>query len=199
MPTASSSTLSIPFPTLRATSEPPLDAPSNPPRLLRTHTNPMQEYSWEWGNFPQPSPMQTTFPMRTDFKGKDKEGSSSTLPLSPDTSPERRQTEEYGAGGRLGVSMSDETLFRVSVDGRPSEFELSIIRDSDEEDTRGRQPRGAGSDPFFDLKQMDEFEAGTKFDEGKVDFESFLDDPSIVDHPHLVIRWNSDQLVHGHG
>lgn len=150
----------------------------------------MQEYSWEWGNFPKPSPLHPTF----KGKGRDiplNEASHKRALISPDPSPERRQTDDYGAGGRLGASMSDETIFIVSVDGRRSEFELSVIQES-EQDTRGRKPRG--SESFFDLKQMDEFEAGIIFDAGKLDFESFLDDPKLVDDPNLVIRWNSDQL-----
>lgn len=56
----------------RATSEPPPDldddidvtglpSSSSRPDLGKLSVLPVQEYSWEWGAFPQPSPMKTTF------------------------------------------------------------------------------------------------------------------------------------------
>lgn len=58
---------------LRATSEPPPDhdEQQDGPSLQAL---PVQEYSWEWGAFPQPSPMKNTFGMgRFDsIKGKGK-------------------------------------------------------------------------------------------------------------------------------
>ncbi|TFK43792.1 Lipin/Ned1/Smp2-domain-containing protein [Crucibulum laeve] len=61
----------VPFPTFRATSEPPPDTddhehatPSSPePSSSKSKLAPLQvqEYSWEWGAFPQPSPMKATF------------------------------------------------------------------------------------------------------------------------------------------
>ncbi|KAF7981688.1 hypothetical protein HWV62_32248 [Athelia sp. TMB] len=70
-PTTSSLPRPPPSPlTLRATSEPP------PESELGAHPHVeelQQEYSWEWGAFPQPSPMTTkfpTFPRLGDLKGK---------------------------------------------------------------------------------------------------------------------------------
>lgn len=57
----------ITFPSFRATSEPPpdtteeegnLSSSSKPPLKIQP---PQQEYSWEWGAFPQPSPMKASF------------------------------------------------------------------------------------------------------------------------------------------
>ncbi|KAE9409869.1 LNS2-domain-containing protein [Gymnopus androsaceus JB14] len=73
-----SQSLTVPFPT-RATSEPPPNLPPSstsafPPASPGPSTSkrftspgkltvltPVQEYSWEWGAFPQPSPMKTSF------------------------------------------------------------------------------------------------------------------------------------------
>ena len=57
---------------MRATSEPPPeweDQPDVNQRALALNSNvPLQEYSWEWGAFPQPSPMTTTFGKSRKFE-----------------------------------------------------------------------------------------------------------------------------------
>ncbi|KIM91230.1 hypothetical protein PILCRDRAFT_811742 [Piloderma croceum F 1598] len=55
--------LKIPQPTLRATSEPPPnhEEQQSPDTRDSCSIMPVQEYSWEWGAFPQPSPMKTSF------------------------------------------------------------------------------------------------------------------------------------------
>lgn len=45
----------------RATSEPPLDLDGHEDAQDGSLSIPVQEYSWEWGGFPQPSPMKTSF------------------------------------------------------------------------------------------------------------------------------------------
>lgn len=64
---SSESSEPITFPSFRATSEPPpdmmeeennLSSSSKPPLKIQP---PQQEYSWEWGAFPQPSPMKASF------------------------------------------------------------------------------------------------------------------------------------------
>ncbi|KAF5387989.1 hypothetical protein D9615_000643 [Tricholomella constricta] len=63
-------TSSVAFPSVRATSEPPPDAdddshPMLSPQLQASSSKltltSVQEYSWEWGAFPQPSPMKSSF------------------------------------------------------------------------------------------------------------------------------------------
>ncbi|KAF9464839.1 Lipin/Ned1/Smp2-domain-containing protein [Collybia nuda] len=61
------------FPSFRATSEPPPDMEEHELQSPSRHNKqpssssklniltPVQEYSWEWGAFPQPSPMKTSF------------------------------------------------------------------------------------------------------------------------------------------
>lgn len=106
---------------LRATSEPPQNFPSSSHthanasakgtsvHQISTHagSDPVQEYSWEWGAFPQPSPMQTKFPSRFEssaarVKGKGRMHSSalgsgvSGLGLDGD---ETYESYGYGKGG----------------------------------------------------------------------------------------------------
>jgi phosphatidate phosphatase LPIN len=60
-----SPSVSAPLPVLRATSEPPPDTEveldPRPSSHLGVSDIPVQEYSWEWGEFPQPSPFTPTF------------------------------------------------------------------------------------------------------------------------------------------
>ncbi|KAG5648821.1 hypothetical protein DXG03_000170 [Asterophora parasitica] len=68
-------TSSVPFPSFRAASEPPRDDDDHPRPIASAHQHhpsssassskltlsTVQEYSWEWGAFPQPSPMKSSF------------------------------------------------------------------------------------------------------------------------------------------
>lgn len=84
----------IPFPTPRSTSEPPMDTELNGQPLLQISDDPIvnglglsmappvQEYSWEWGAFPQPSPMKNSFKdPRWDTLGKAKTKGKTRLPM----------------------------------------------------------------------------------------------------------------------
>ncbi|KAF5392965.1 hypothetical protein D9757_001254 [Collybiopsis confluens] len=222
--------LSLPFPT-RATSEPPpelsIQSASPPPSANSsnlTHFSgpgklnvltPVQEYSWEWGAFPQPSPMKTSFsksgrletglglgvgaigagegddyelsngdlrqgrtvttwgrapgkssrgrvnlgPLGLSTVDSDDENEhpnlrSRSVPPGLDESPTRDRKREsrssltqemltkmddtspsrvYGTGGKLGVSQRDPTLFKVLIDGKRFEFELSLVEYEDDE------------------------------------------------------------------
>ncbi|KAG6910120.1 hypothetical protein DXG01_012879 [Tephrocybe rancida] len=69
----------VTFPMLRAASEPPPDFTEHLPSMTSSQSrasssklpplSPVQEYSWEWGAFPQPSPMKTTFSKGGRFEG----------------------------------------------------------------------------------------------------------------------------------
>lgn len=54
----------IPFPSLRVTSVPPSDIPSHP-------SAPSDDYSWEWGGFPQRSPIGMQYPVPTPLQTLD--------------------------------------------------------------------------------------------------------------------------------
>jgi phosphatidate phosphatase LPIN len=240
--------------------------------------NPVQEYSWDWGAFPQPSPLKATFnksgrveptlgngtypalggPKLTSSKtwgrvaakslGKrrgaekvmtllsdvdqdeenDKEGGGRSQSVPPgvkgspwnrrstrsyfddiedgeedeDVQQMKREQDEvaYGTGGRMKASKADRTVFQVNAHGQKSFFELSIIsaNESSSPDERGRKGKdglsgGVSSD--VDITSMDSFDLETKFDEGKIDFDKFIQDESIVNHPGLVIRWAGSQSV----
>lgn len=102
------------FPTFRAISEPPPDAddhehlpgpssqnqttsPSSTPLSL---LSPTQEYSWEWGAFPQPSPMKTTFGGRSWGKGKGMTNMEISGLSSVDVSEEQQDRESEHEHGR---------------------------------------------------------------------------------------------------
>ncbi|KAG6832181.1 hypothetical protein H0H92_004913 [Tricholoma furcatifolium] len=81
-PLSTSLPSSVTFPVMRAASEPPPDILDHPPALpYQSHNqassskiklptlSPVQEYSWEWGAFPQPSPLQPTFPKSSRIEG----------------------------------------------------------------------------------------------------------------------------------
>jgi hypothetical protein len=54
----------IPFPSLRVTSVPPSDIPNHP-------SAPSDDYSWEWGGFPQRSPIGMQYPVPTPLQALD--------------------------------------------------------------------------------------------------------------------------------
>ncbi|KAJ4479152.1 nuclear elongation and deformation protein 1 [Lentinula aciculospora] len=253
--------LVLPFPN-RAISEPPPDlifpsassAPNSASPTLTTSKrfigpgklnvlSPVQEYSWEWGAFPTPSPMKSSFgkggrlesglgplgseedhydlssadPRRGKFsttrgrkfgtefldsKGKgilsglstvdsDDEAvdnihaRSRSVPPGVDESPTRDRknpligihrgpdasedsmgrkkeynadvasfsgSSGYGAGGKLSVSKSDSTVFKVSIEGKKVDFELSLVEYAEKErNERGDSGTEAESDDHEEL------------------------------------------------
>ncbi|KZT24587.1 LNS2-domain-containing protein [Neolentinus lepideus HHB14362 ss-1] len=225
----------VPFPTMRATSEPPPEheASYSSPRkhpLLPVQTSntagpselpaqPGEEYSWEWGAFPQKSPMEADFPRplfpmvvnEVMAKGKGKEVSPNhneqlsdseamsaaradmhrSVSVPPDfegtpvvsqkAARDRNQRQDdaaFGSGARLRVSDGDPYLFELDVfGGEQIFFELSLI------------------DHDGDGWMEEEVEAARRFDEGKVNFDRFLDDEGIVRDERLVVRWTSDKYI----
>jgi phosphatidate phosphatase LPIN len=250
----------IPFPPLRATSEPPLELDDHQSNLdgrithsLKTSL-PIQEYSWEWGAFPQPSPVQTNFGKGRRFEGAtgtrrdtgignghlkvptlsshgrateedSKSHRSHSVPPELEGSPrmQRRElpvfeggynheghresresrSDGFGSGGRLAPSKTEPTQFTVYIEKQKLGFELSRVsfgvdgppKEEDEEDKRGRRNRGGSTNQTKALYGLDEVEAARIFDEGKVTYDCFLDDSSIVADERLVIRWSGDQCV----
>ncbi|KAF6762059.1 nuclear elongation and deformation protein 1 [Ephemerocybe angulata] len=129
---------SIHFPLFRNTSEPPPDADSDfaptlnhlhdaghstselvshshqqtaPPTRLQVRQQHQQEYMWEWGNFPQPSPMKTTF---------SKSG--------------RIESPVFHASGSNSVDRWKSKTRTVKVrNGRLGGMRLPVLQDGDEE------------------------------------------------------------------
>ncbi|KAJ3996940.1 nuclear elongation and deformation protein 1 [Lentinula boryana] len=321
--------LALPFPS-RAISEPPPDLlfpPSSSVSNTASSTfsiskrftgpgklnvlSPVQEYSWEWGAFPTPSPMKSSFgkggrfesslaqigseedhynlasrdlhrgkvattrgrtfvagSLESTGKGKiiglntvdsDDErenvhARSMSVPPGLDESPTRdKRTENlvgkfvnadiekvnveddedaassssssaYGSGGKLSVSKSDPTVFRVFIEGKMVEFELSLVEyveddridhvgndTADEghghdELTRGRQTHKShrASDSRNHLRVfspdgrwpgIDEFETARLFERGKIFFEDFIQDDQLARDPRLVLKWTRQQYI----
>ena len=181
------------------------------PSLPSVHPPDTEEYTWDWGNFPQKTPIRTTFAhvhphgaltgVSADLstrKGKGRmmsEVPDAQYALTRAALAERERTPDtdadadsapYGYGGRLTVDRSDPTRFRVFIEGRTIEFELAIVtRDTPE----GRKLH-AGS-----LGGEDEVDDFQSFEQNKVDFERFLNDESVVRDENLVLRWAGDKYV----
>ncbi|KZT05643.1 LNS2-domain-containing protein [Laetiporus sulphureus 93-53] len=237
-PSASSSAL-VPFPTIRAKSEPPPEhetrltpsvvtssSPTSPPthtlsdRMHATQPKFVQhrlsslpasqdadteEYMWDWGSFPQRTPIRTAFPpfdgSSVKEKGKermvdlglntsvDRGGDGDTVvasPLSPlESDGEKEESRKFGEGGRIGVDRRDPTRFRVSIEGRTVDFELSVIPGISKENRTGEGPLG-GENEVMDPQ---------RFDGGKIDFQRFLDDERVVKDPDLTMRWAGDTYI----
>lgn len=156
---------------------------------------------WEWGNFPQRTPIRTGFEaggLHESRKGKERmpelgvdtnvgaSGSGGTImssPISytPDVESEGGDAMRYGEGGRLGVDRRDSTRFKVSIERRVVDFELSTVHGVGQADADWS---GKGS-----LGGEDEVEDAQRFDQGKIDFQQFLDDERIVKDEDLVLKW----------
>ncbi|KAJ2931724.1 hypothetical protein H1R20_g5333, partial [Candolleomyces eurysporus] len=137
----------VPFPMYRATSEPPPDVDIEPltpvpgpghstsdllphhqnraPTRLQVMHQHQQEYMWEWGNFPQPSPIKPTF---------SKSGRVESPTFLKSSSGERWRPKSktvHVRKGRLGG-------FRLPVLDDSDEEEEDGSRSADEEESRGR-------------------------------------------------------------
>ncbi|KAI0340913.1 LNS2-domain-containing protein [Trametopsis cervina] len=210
----------VPFP--RATSEPPPDfgeahlmkpklssahfraqarqksviATSEHPSTLKLTLPEAEEYSWEWGNFPQKTPVWTAFNhdhiLQGDITGKGKgrllpeDAEATTDYWSREIAPGSGSLTGYGSGGLLTVDRHDRTRFRVFIEGRTVEFELSLVSDV----TGTRTQKHPGS-----LGGVDSVEDGEIFDRGKVDFDTFLQDGRIVKSDDLVLCWAGDRYI----
>lgn len=152
-----------------------LNLPERDPSLV-------DEYSWEWGNFPQKTPVWTAFAEK-DARAKRKN-------LFPDI-PERDESSqsrdvEYGSGGVLTVDRRDPTRFRVFIEGRSIEFQLSIVPGVSRIRTTGHGVTLGGRD-FVEDSQL--------FDKGKVDFETFLRNEDVVRSADLVLCLEDDKYI----
>lgn len=179
------------------------DGPTHLPSLPSVHAPDTEEYTWDWGNFPQRTPIRTTFPLGhgyssgtsvdlTSRKGKGRmmsEVPDATYALARAAAMGRCRIDEeedpvsYGMGGRLTVDKNDSTRYRVFIEGRTVEFELAVISPDEEQEVDGREPH-AGTLGF-----EDEVEDAKYFEQNKVDFHRFLLDDVVVNDPNLVLRW----------
>jgi phosphatidate phosphatase LPIN len=151
----------------RATSEPPEygASPSPPP-----------EYSWEWGSFPQRSPIRSNyFSEDTDVLGSRRlppppipnTGSQSRTP-SP---PRSRSPIPEADGGRLEADEEDPYRVWLDFEGQRLGFELSLCGDCIREEATV---------------------AAELFEGKKVTYKQLMDDPDIAHSRDLVVRWDDE-------
>ena len=84
------------------------------------------------------------------------------------------------------MERDDPTRFRVFIEGRTVEFELSLVPDYDKLD-RARAEAHPGT-----LGGKDAVEDAALFEAGRIDFARFLQDEKTVNAKNLVIRWAGD-------
>ena len=207
-PSSSSPTIhnvGLPFPALRATSEPPPDMeeenklPSSIPSHTRHLSRPLSiptlsgdEYLWEWGGFPQKTPLNTTFglPGNSDTlnSGWDKE-KGTTFPRGFDSPPEGSSgayvyEEEggYGTGGRLRPDRNEPYRFILLIERKTTHFELALFPKDESKRKFGRN-------------EVDDAQA---FNERRIEYTAFLDDESVFQQGDLVIRWAGDREAYLH-
>jgi phosphatidate phosphatase LPIN len=100
----------------------------------------------------------------------------------------------YGEGGLLTVDKRDRSKFRVFIEGRTVEFELSLVPNVNNSRTRSHSGTLGGRD-FVEDTEI--------FEKGKIDFDTFLQDDQIVKAENLVLCWAGDRytipLLYIHG
>ena len=170
--------------------KPPSSVPSHTRHLSRPLSIPTlsgDEYLWEWGGFPQKSPLKTTFgpPGISEALGsgwdKDKATSSSrdfNLSLK-DSSGTGIDEEEggYGTGGRLRPDRNEPYRFILLIERKTTYFELALFQKDESKRKFGRN----------------EVDDAHIFNERRIDYKAFLDDESIPQKGDLVIRWAGDR------
>lgn len=149
---------------------------------------------WEWGSFPQRTPVRTTFPPM-GWKGKERMSE-----LSLDTNVDEKPGEQgevsspvpmedgedeltFGKGGRLAIDRRDPTRFRVSIERRVVDFELSIVPGVSNREERSGKGSLGGEDEVVDMQ---------RFEQGKIDFEKFINDDEVIQDLDLVLKWAGD-------
>jgi phosphatidate phosphatase LPIN len=190
-PSSSSPTINnvgLPFPNMRATSEPPPDTEdeNKPPSALPGHTRhlsrplhiPGDEYLWEWGGFPQKTPLKTTFgPLETsEFSSEWEKDNTSGSRCLADVDEEEAG---YGTGGRLRPDRNEPYKFILLIERKTTHFELALFP----KDEPGRK---------FGRNDVDDAQI---FNERRIEYTTFLDDESIFQKGDLVIRWTGDRCA----
>ncbi|KAF9651772.1 LNS2-domain-containing protein [Thelephora ganbajun] len=203
-PSSSSPTIhnvGLPLPTIRATSEPPpdMEEENKPPSAIPSHTRHLSrslniptlsgdEYLWEWGSFPQKSPLKTTFgpPGISEAlsAGWDKDKATASRGFNSkteDSSGTDLYEEEggYGTGGRLRPDRNEPYRFILLIERKTTYFELALFPKDESRRKFGR----------------DEVDDAQIFNERRIEYKAFLDDESIFQEGDLVIRWAGDRYI----
>lgn len=172
---------------------PPSSTPNHTRHLSRPLTIPPlsgEEYLWEWGGFPQKSPLQTKFapPGISEALGSEWDKDKTTTPPRSFTSPldgilgTNMDEEEggYGTGGRLRPDRNEPYRFILLIERKTTYFELARFPKD--------EPRRK-----FGRNEVDDAQI---FNERRIEYKAFLDDESVFQEGDLVIRWAGDREAH---
>jgi hypothetical protein len=171
---------------------PPSSIPSHTRHLSRPLNIPTlsgDEYLWEWGGFPQKSPLKTTFGpsgiSEALSSGWDKDKvttlpRSFTSPLEGSSGANADEEGGYGTGGRLRPDRNEPYRFILLIERKTTYFELALFS----KDELRRK---------FGRNEVDDAQI---FNERRVEYKVFLDDESIFQRGDLVIRWAGDRQAH---
>ena len=156
-------------------------------RPLNVPTLSGDEYLWEWGGFPQKSPLKTTFgsPGISEALGSGWDKGKATAsphgfnsPLEGNLRTDVDDEEGgYGTGGRLRPDRNEPYRFILLIERKTTHFELALFPKDESRRKFGRN----------------EVDDAQIFNERRVDYRAFLDDDSIFRKGDLVIRWAGDR------
>lgn len=207
------------FPTRRAVSESPDDITSKHDALTAEGGNtslPVQEYSWEWGAFPQPSPLQGHFtPSVLKGKGDDMrpEIDENELILKRSRSvPPELEGSPHTIRSPLPLvdDRDDDVPSQSLVHQEPGEYKNegpfgSSGRITARHDDQTKfQVCLDGTSVEFELSLVtsrdvfhygDEVESARTFDQTIIDYAQFMADENLVRDERLVMRWTGKQYI----
>lgn len=153
-------------------------------RPLNIPTLSADEYLWEWGNFPQKTPLNATFGppgiSETHGSGWDQDKTTGYPRSFAEGSPGTELDEEdggYGTGGRLRPDRNEPYKFILLIERKTAHFELALFPND--------EPRRK-----FGRNEVDDAQI---FNERRIEYTAFLDDESVFQKGELVIRWAGDR------
>lgn len=200
------------FPARRAVSESPEDVTSKHDTLTVDAVNTslsVQQYSWEWGGFPQPSPLQTHF-TSSALKGKADDACSAVdddeliLKRSRSVPPEL-EGSPHTVMSPLPLVDGDgsEPSLRPPDHPQPGEGKDGRITARHDDQTKF-QVWIDGTSVDFELSLVasrdaihngDEAESARTFDEGVIDYARLMADENLVRNELLVMRWTGKEYI----
>jgi len=168
----------------------PPSVPTHTRHLSRPSSIPTlsgDEYLWEWGGFPQRSPLNTKFgpPGISEALSSGWDRDKTVTPSRDFNLPSEGNPgidlygEEggYGTGGRLRPDRNEPYRHILLIERKTTFFELALF------------PRDE-SRRKFGRNEVDDAQI---FNERRIEYKAFLDDESIFQKGDLVIRWAGDR------
>lgn len=140
----------------------------------------VQEYSWEWGAFPTPSPMKTTFAkggrLDAGIPWKSKTNHFYELFQGEASSEDTFLSDR----GKLSAKEGNDAVFVITAEKQSLDFQLSLVSQLSS-DTKGK-----GKQNSFVYSSYDD---DARFEKGRITFSRFIQDEHLADNPTLVIKW----------